>query len=240
MNKPILITGCARSGTSMVAGIINMCGAYGGKMSGPNKNNKRGMFENGQIRNHVVKPYLRTLGVDPLGQCPLPVIADVQNNIPTDWAIKITNIIEQDGYIEGPWMYKGAKMCLFWPVWTTAFPDAKWIIVRRKTPDIINSCIKTGFMRAFYQPRNQKLVNVKNEYDGWLWWVRQHEQRFIEMIRSGINHRIIWPERFVEGDYAQIKEAIDWMGLQWNDEVLEFIDKKLWKTRQKMKGVTNG
>ena len=44
MKEPILITGCARSGTSMVAGIINMSGAFGGVMAGPNKNNQKGNF----------------------------------------------------------------------------------------------------------------------------------------------------------------------------------------------------
>lgn len=66
--SPILITGCARSGTSMVAGVINMCGAFGGSMSGPNHNNAKGMFENARVRNNIVKPYLRQLHVDPLGQ----------------------------------------------------------------------------------------------------------------------------------------------------------------------------
>ena len=38
MKDPILITGCARSGTSMIAGVINICGAFGGDMAGPNAN----------------------------------------------------------------------------------------------------------------------------------------------------------------------------------------------------------
>jgi len=137
------------------------------------------------------------------------------------------------GYKDGPWMYKGAKMCQHWPVWNYAFPDAKWIIVRRKTPDIINSCMRTGFMRAFVNQSNQRYVGAKNEQEGWLWWVHQHEERFVEMVKTGLNVKWIWPERMIDGDYSQIKEMLEWLGLEWDQDVVDFIEPKLWKSRQK-------
>jgi hypothetical protein len=52
------------------------------------------------------------------------------------------------GYKQGiPWMYKDTKMCQMWPVWNFAFPNARWIIVRRRTGDITQSCVKTAFMQ---------------------------------------------------------------------------------------------
>lgn len=233
MKAPILITGCARSGTSMVAGIINMCGAFGGSMSGPNKNNQKGMFENVDIRNGIQKPYLRRMGVDPMGQYPLP---DVDNIIiPTDIKRKVEEIMLDQGYDKGQWMYKGAKMCLSWPAWHYSFPNAKWIIVRRRTGDIIRSCMRTGFMSAYARKDIQKKVGAKNEYEGWLWWVQQHEKRFVEMITEGLNCKIIWPQRMVNGDYTQIHEMLDWLGLEWKSEILSFIDPLLYKSRQKEK-----
>lgn len=231
MQSPILITGCARSGTSMVAGAIYTCKAFGGKLSGPNRNNEKGMFENTRIRQTISKPYLRSIGMDPLGQYPLPRM--VQITIPTDWRKKVEQVMLDEGYTAGPWFYKGAKMCLMWPVWAYAFPDAKWIIVRRKTSDIINSCIRTGFMSAYSNSGICRAVGAKDEREGWLWWVRQHEQRFIEMITAGLNVKIVWPERMVDGDYRQLMETIEWCGLEWNSEVLSFIDPKLWKARRK-------
>jgi hypothetical protein len=227
---PILITGAARSGTSMVAGVINMCGAFGGKMSGPNKNNAKGMYENIRIRNQILKPYLRGLGVDPLGQFPLPKINKLP--IPSDWRERVENVIRSDGYKEDEWMYKGAKMSLTWPIWSYAFPNAKWIIVRRKSEDIINSCIKTSFMRAFSRESFRKALNVKTEAEGWAWWVKQHEKRFVEMINAGLNCKVIWPEKMVCGDYKQIYEMIKWLGLKWNSEILSFVDPKLWRARR--------
>jgi len=233
MKEPILITGCARSGTSMIAGIINMCGAFGGRMSGPNNNNAKGMFENSEIRNEIVKPYFDSIGVDRLGQYPLPDIDTLP--IPREWRKKVEDAMSKQGWTGEQWMYKGAKMCLHWPVWNYAFPNAKWIIVRRKTPDIINSCIRTGFMRAFKFEKNRKAVNVNDEYDGWLWWVKQHEQRFYEMIAGGLNTMQVWPERMVYGDYTQIQQMLEWLGLDWNSEIPNFIEPKLWKSRQLQK-----
>ena len=76
--EPILITGAARSGTSLCAGTTNICGAWGGSLSGPTKYNRKGMFENSEIRNAVVKPYLRRIGCDPMGQDPLPDIKSIK------------------------------------------------------------------------------------------------------------------------------------------------------------------
>ncbi len=233
MKAPILITGCARSGTSMVAGIINKRGAFGGKMSGPNRNNAKGMFENARIRGEIVKPFLRSMDMDPMGQYPLPDVSQIL--IPPRWEDSVRRIMEEEGYEGGPWMYKGAKMCLHWSVWNYAFPNAKWIIVRRKTSDIINSCIRTGFMRAFGNRTNQVAVGAKDEREGWLWWVHQHEDRFREMMNAGLNCKVIWPERMVDGDYSQIKEMLEWLGLEWGPEITEFIEPKLWKSRQKQK-----
>ena len=48
--SPILVTGCARSGTSLVAGIVNICGAFGGVTRPGNPANEKGLFENISIQ----------------------------------------------------------------------------------------------------------------------------------------------------------------------------------------------
>jgi len=229
--EPILITGCARSGTSLIGGIIHTAGAFGGRMSGPNLNNKKGMFENAEVRNNILKPFIASLGVDRLGQYPLPDINNMP--IPNNFRARIEHVMLDHGYKDGPWMYKAPKASLIWPVFHFAFPRAKWIIVRRKTEDIVNSCIKTGFMRAFARTENQRAIGAKNEREGWTWWVNQHLERFNEMMTEGLNCKVVWPERAVYGDYVQIMEMIEWLGLKWKSEILAFIDPKLWKARRK-------
>lgn len=228
---PILITAAARSGSSMVAGAIALCGAFGGVTRGKNSANQKGMWENARIVNTISKPYLRGLGLDPLGQYPLP---DVNNlPIPTDLRRRVEQIMMEEGYSGGHWYYKGCKMAAVWPIWHYAFPRAKWIIVRRRSGDIANSCGKTGFMRAFTRKEFQKAVGVDNERDGWIWWINFHLDRFREMQDAGLDIKIVWPERMVSGDFSQLVDTVSWLGLTWNPAVLEFVDRKLWKARQK-------
>lgn len=230
-DSPIMIVGCARSGTSMVAGTIHTCGAWKGNTVGSSKWNAKGMFENGSLRNKFLKTILHAMGVDKMGQFPLPETKDVF--IPHDFREGVLSEIERQGWTpDKPWMWKCAKMALIWPVWNYAFPNSKWVIVRRKTPDIIHSCMHTGFMNAYANKEVQKKAGVDNEYDGWLQWVHKHEEKFVEIHQSEINAKEIWPQRMVDGNYQQMKELIEWLGLEWKGQkVMEFIEPKLWKAR---------
>ena len=221
MIQPILITGAARSGTSMTSGIIHIGGAFGGEMAGPNIHNQKGMFENNLIRSSLVKPYLKSIGCDPLGQKPLPntrQVFDVHPEVAEQWAKKVQAIMLEQGYKDGPWFYKGAKSCLYWYLWHLAYPGAKWVIVRRDADDIAASCMRTSFMRAY------------RDVVGWLRWVGQHETRFRQMATAGLDVREVWPQKWIDGDFSEIKDTISWLGLEWNEKLVNaFVDNKLYK-----------
>lgn len=194
--------------------------------------NKRGLYENDRIREEIVKPYLHDVGVDEAGQYPIP---DTNNLlIPRQWKAQVEGIMNEQGYSgDRPWLYKDARIALTWPIWHYAFPNAKWVLVRRRTGDIIESCVKTAYMKAFKDTSVQKAVNAETEEDGWRWWVHQNEKRFIEMIEAGVNVKVLWPERMVHGDYQQLYETLDWLGLKWSPTILNFIDPLLWTSRKK-------
>jgi hypothetical protein len=221
MNDPILITGCARSGTSMTAGIIHICGAFGGDLFGPNRNNQKGMFENKIIRQDIVKPFLRRMKVDPLGQYPLPSNRQIFeiNQVQADkWRSRIRETIQREGYQEGEWFYKGAKICLIWRIWHLAFPKAKFVIVRRDANDIASSCLRTSFMRAY------------SDRKGWLKWVAKHEKRFDEMKQAGLDVREFWPSKVIEGDFDYAREFVEGLGLKYNDKMVKaFVDPTLYR-----------
>jgi len=225
IEKPIFITGCARSGTSMTAGIVQLCGAWGGDTFGTTRYNKKGMFENKDIRQNFTKPYLRSLGVDPLGQHPLPDIDTVKLTTQATvdkWFRNICDTIKKQGYNGNQqWYYKGAKMCLFWPLWARAFPEARWIIVRRKSEDIVKSCLKTGFMKKF------------KKAEGWMWWVDQHKDRFLEMEEAGCDIHYIWPQKMIDFDLSEMKKTIETLGLKWDkDKAESFIEPAYWSGGQ--------
>lgn len=223
MKQPILITGCARSGTSLIAGIIDICGAKGGETAGPTGDNKKGMFENTNIRDNIEKHYLKSINCDPKGQNPLPDTNDM--NIPVTWQQRVEGVMTSERVGENEqWYYKSGKSALIWPVWHYAFPGAKWIIVRRRSADIAESCLNTGFMNAY------------ENYEDWIKWINHHEEKFVQMIQAGLNVKVIWPERLMKWNYEQLYELIEWLGLEWREkDVREFIEPKLWKARKKEK-----
>lgn len=236
--RPIFVVGIPRSGTSMIAEIFLKCGAWVGDVSKPKHTSKRGLFENKKIFYEMVQPYMESIGADPSGQYPLPNPRNLF--IPQGWKEKCLELIEQEGYRGNkPWVYKSNKLALLWPIWHAAFPNAKWVLVRRRTGDIIQSCTKTAYMKAFKDEKNREEIGAKTEKEAWLWWVHQYENIFIDMINEGVNIKVVWPERIVTGDYTQIYEAIDWAGLPWRTEVLSFLDPKFWKVRGQINGKSN-
>lgn len=221
----ILITGCARSGTSMVAGIINKCGAHGGKITGPTAHNQKGQFENIRIRNDLVKSYLRGIRVDPLGQDPLPsdhMIELMRKNPNKRWRDLVLDAFKRPGQKwdgQTPLYYKGAKMTLMWPVWHYAFPEAQWVIVRRPDDQIIDSCLRTSFMKAHGASRKR-----------WQGWIDVHKKRWLEMGKAGCDMIEVWSNEVVE-NYTKAKPMIRWLDLEWNDEEIgKFVTPKLYHT----------
>lgn len=213
MIPPILITGCARSGTSLIAGAISLCGAFGGNVTGPLPHNQKGQFENDHIRDKIVKPYLKSISCDPLGQNPLPKTDDLKPV--QEWNTIIEEVINKEGYETGPWYYKGAKMCLLWPIWHAAFPDAKWVIIRRGKYDIASSCLRTSFMRAY------------NDIEGWSYWVEHHERCFNEMKASGMNYIEVSSSDVVLNPNV-LRKTTDFLDLDWNNEIHNFVTPSLW------------
>ncbi len=218
MQDPILIVGCARSGTSITAGTISICGAFGGEMYGPSAQAQRGMFESRYLRTNIVKPYLKSIGVDPMGQKPLPnnrQVFEVSKPEAEQWKKNIEDMVIREGYKDGPWFIKCTKSAHFWYMWHLAFPKAKWIIVRRNHKDIINSCVKTRFMRAY------------KDAAGWQRWIDQHEKRFAEMRTAGLDLTEFWPSYLCEGKWGYGKEFVEGLGLYFNEKMIKaFIEPK--------------
>lgn len=231
--QPILVTGVPRSGASMIAGVINRCGAFGGNMSG-----HKGVNENDAVKEILEKPYLASIWADEMGQYPLPKKDQIK--VPLNWKDSVDEIFEREGYDTGAWFYKSSRATLIWQVWHNAYPHAKWVIVRRRTADIVESCVKTGYMQAFKEKKKCDAVHVKDEREGWLWFVHEYEKKFVEMITEGLNCRVIYPERLVYGDYSQLYETLDWLKLKWKHSVFNYIDPLLETTRKKEKEVKNG
>lgn len=219
LNNPVFVTGIERSGSSLMARIIQMCGAFSGRTTN--------MCENINLKV-ITDDYYKRMGIDTRGQYPLPNTLEML--IPLDWRDRVSNILGSEDYDEKTiWMYKGSRIMQIWPVWKNAYPNARWVVVRRRTGDVIESCLKTGFMNAYNDKQIQRIIGVKDEREGWLWWVHEQEKVLREMVGSGINWMEIWPERMLDGNFDQIHEMLNWLDLSWNPGIISLLEYTLIK-----------
>lgn len=216
--SPIFILGLPRSGTSMIAGILGICGAWtGSTVPAGSPANPKGFFEHTDIREHVTKQILTRLGCDPLGVRRLPPV-NLEVEVP-NLADVTREIIERDGYKhDAPWLYKDAKLTLIWPLYKKVFPNATWIIVRRDEEGFINSCLHTYFMRQHSQDRNF-----------WKKFAQEYQIRINALKDSGATVIEISSPEVVAGTDENIKKLVSQLGLVYREkEVKEFITPAYW------------
>lgn len=198
----IFITGCARSGTSLTTKILKELGCN----LGIGRINT--LYENVEVRENVLKPYLRFLGADPMGQDPLPQEPLLPQH---DLGDQVRFAL---GEPEEPWAYKDAKLTLVWREWSRHFPEAKWVLVRRERSKIVDSCMRTSFMRAF------------TSRSGWEGWVDAHEERFEAMQHLDLIE--VWPQAIVDDPEAFCPVAT-FCGLTFDrDKVEAAIERSAW------------
>ena len=209
LKDPILITGCARSGTSLVAGIINEAGAKGGSINlDGNEYNPTGYYENHAIIQTVDKQILKSRGFDLMGQKKLPgedfPVVDIRD--------KVFSVIASQGVSSADtWFFKDAKLLLLFRSYTKSFPGSKIVIVRRQKEGIINSCMRTPFMSG-----------RKTEYE-WLEWVNHHIMLMAALKSSFSKVHEIWYEDLINGNLNPIKELIQWLGLEFHMDYINSI-----------------
>jgi len=214
INTPILITGLPRSGTSMVAGCINICGAFGGDLEPANRWCGKGFFENTEIRTTIVKPILWYSGFCDVGVNTLPPVnhhfkfMDIKNSV--------KDIIKKQGYnLDRPWFFKDAKLCLQYKLWKRSFPKAIWIVVSRNKESVLESC-KKSFMC------NNNLSDKQ-----WSQWHNDYTEHVSELCKN-VNAYHVDSDLLVNGNTKQLEKITDMLGLTCRRSVLDFIDNKLW------------
>lgn len=191
----ILVTGCARSGTSLTTQVLQACGAN----LGPVDN----LYEHEGVRERVVKPYLSALGADPLGQNPLPHTTGL-NPVP-NWAGKVERMLGDAD------CYKGAKIALLWPLWRAAFPKARWVLCWRDVGQIAASCLRVVSMRTY------------KTHEDWVEWALQYHARMKDIRRDCGDLSIdIWPQKAIK-DPDEYRPVVEHCGLKWNRDAVEQV-----------------
>ena len=205
-NNPILITGVPRSGATFIAKIMAICGAEVGKVNV--------MFEHESmtIQNKLVLHKLQTL---------LAANLNTKSDTFTEFSTNISSIV-QNSFIDSlKWAYKSNTLSLTWRYWNKLYPNAQWVIVRRKPSSIINSCTKTAYQDMMKNKKTLKRIGVNTEEQGWLWLIHQYEKQWVEMYKEGLNIMEVYPDRMENQDYHKISALLNWVNLEWRDEVQE-------------------
>ncbi|MCK4819383.1 sulfotransferase [bacterium] len=209
LKDPILIAGAARSGTSLVAGIIHRHGTVSGELGKLGDQwNPTGYYENYEIIDKVDKRLLRDAGYDVMGQYPLP-----REPLPAeDIRERVEKIAMEQGIRPGDnWYFKDAKLLLVYKSYLKSFPSSKIILVRRDGNDIIQSCMRTPFMTK------------RETSDQWIDWLEDHE-RFMGYLKSESSNVVeIWYEDLQAGNYTGISNVIKWLGFEFDKEIINNI-----------------
>lgn len=216
-DAPVLVTGLPRSGTSMVTGLLGLCGLWLGHTVPGGKENIRGFFENVVLRERVQKEILHQGRFDPLGVRRLP---------PPTWHPAIKNLRAVVGAALGAqhydgrdiWGFKDAKLTLTWRPWHEHFPQARWIIVRRSSDEIIASCLRTSFMKQH-----------SSDPGFWLQFVADYLERLEALQRAVGWCRTIEAGDVAAGRFDALGQLVGELGLTWRPEAMRaFIAPEHW------------
>lgn len=186
-----------RSGSSLTAGLFNLHGVWCGPYKKSKVANPKGFFENREIKDAQRK---WTGGKHFL---------DVPEGQP-GWKQKVERIITEQGYRQGPWLFKTGAT--FWKVWYEF--DPTWILVWRDKESIFNSVRRAGFMNLT-DKQLRKSIDLHHE-----------EMDKIKKTRKAFD---VYPNDLINGDYSSIKTAIEGCGLEYDElTVRNFIEPKYW------------
>lgn len=215
LDTPILVVGAPRSGTSLLTGILEQCGAWLGTTVPGNEPNPNGYFENELLRD-LNKQVLADLGWDPLGVDPLP-----QSNPPefSTFRDAVVHRLRLQGYTgQAPWAFKCVKTPLMWRLWHNAFPQAQWIVVRRDPKEVVQSMLRS----SFFQSRG-------HDQAWWEQWLLRFNEYFSDLTSIVSSFREISMASCIHGDVTKLQTLITDLGLTWNEvNARTFIDPTLW------------
>ncbi|MGI3170717.1 sulfotransferase [Pseudooceanicola sp. C21-150M6] len=205
--RPVFMVGLPRSATSMTMGLLHAHGLWLGQTVAGNAENPKGYFESRVLRDELVKPVLTALGVDPLGVRSLPDW-EVLPPFPT-LRILIGKALRREKYdFKMPWGFKDPKLTLLWPLFDAAFPQARWVIVRRDREKVLDSLCRTSFMARH---------STSPEF--WKPFCAAYDYRLDRLRRSGAQVFDVDSDRLAAGDTEQIETVIEASGLTFDPQI---------------------
>ncbi len=143
-NTPLIIVGMHRSGTSLVASLLQSSGLHiGKKLLGKGTGNVKGHFENVDFFEFH-KAVLQSQGVSEHGWT-------LQDNISVE-----KSFVEQaqqtiaNNIVEPYWGWKNPRTTLFLDFWRSLLPNAKFLLIYRAPWEVVDSLYRRGTDPIFF------------------------------------------------------------------------------------------
>ncbi len=148
--KIVCITGMERSGTSMVARIVNLLGVYlGGRddLIMETDYNQKGCWENKTFLN-ISDEILKRFGGDTHS---MPDFPDGWINDPriADLVAEARKTIAREFSKKDVWGWKDPRCCLVMPFWQNLLPEINYIICIRNPSDVANSLVSRQWVSSY-------------------------------------------------------------------------------------------
>lgn len=215
---PVFIVGMHRSGTSLVAGMLNKSGMSVGRMKSMRKadiDNPRGYFEN-PIVNTINIILLHHFSLDWKSIQSLP--DSWENSSFAEKLIPKTRyILNREFFGEKIWGCKDPRSCLTLKFWEKLFPDMKLVVTERDRKEIAISLNK----RKERPEDSDKLIN--------------HYFLSLENNLEGKRYKKISYAKIISKDEAEIKGLLEYIGLDPGNyrKACDFISPDLYRSKVK-------
>jgi hypothetical protein len=215
IEKMIFVGTCPRSGSSMLTGILDRAGAFGGVTNGITKGNTKGQHENIGIPSLVFNPAYKKLK----SRRPERVWLDaLDSRLPhlTNPRMDIAYVLMRHGYKSGPAYFKGGLYMFFFEQLLKAFPNSTWVLPYRDPTKIIESLTARDLGNGEKATLNAYVQAYHSMYD------------FIEQSGADV-WRIDTNDIIANANYDKVHTLVDHLGLSWDLEtVKDWIDPDLW------------
>lgn len=212
--NPIFITGCPRTGTSMLTRILVFHGAWVGKTIGPSVDNPLGYYENRKFSD-IMKAQLKQNNHRAMSTPPIPERLEFDN----DWIDQVKHTVRANG--NKPWVIKDSKLLLVYPLWASAFRGARWVLTRRPVNDVIESMRRSPVLSR----RANKSGDPEEYYKDVITALAIRGSE----IASNEKSIIVDTDLVAKNDVIEVRRFVEFCGLYFNEDAYEkAVDRNLW------------
>lgn len=211
-SKTLIIAGMHRSGTSLITHWLHRCGLQVGEtLLEASAANKEGHFEDREFLK-IHEDILTSNGFENSG-----LIYDKPLAISEYQMEKLKAIIrvKENHYAE--WGWKEPRTCLFLDTYRQLLPDAKYLVIVRDYPAVVNSLLKRSWEEIDSQFERRSLFNklrwkLLRRSRNKRRFYRAHTENFIKVWIDYNQHILKALEQLSPGDYLVVNYSLLQLG----------------------------